>query len=118
MSLHRWDRQRDANEPSICAGLRAVGAQPYQLDRPTDLLVGYRGKNYLLEVKLPEGPKGGKSHSKPNPSQDRFLRTWPGQVDVVRTLEEALHAIGAKRGAPVAREVAPGATIVTSEVSE
>ena len=77
------------------AALRSVGAQPYQLDRPVDLLVGYRGKNYLLEVKLPLGPEGGKSHSKPNQSQVNFLRTWRGQRAVVRSPQEALEAIGA-----------------------
>ena len=96
MSLNRFAKQRDANEAEITDALRSVGANVYQLDRPVDLLVGFRGKNYLLEVKLPLGPEGGKSHSKPNQSQVNFLRTWRGQRAVVRSPTEAIEAIGAK----------------------
>lgn len=96
MSLNRFAKQRDANEGEVVAALRAVvGAHVILLDQPVDLLVGYRGRNWLLEVKLPPGPRGGTSHSQPTDEQLGFFRTWPGQKQVVRSAGEALRAIGA-----------------------
>lgn len=96
MSLNRFAKQRDSNEPAIVAALRSVGATVYLLDRPVDLLVGYRGRTRLLEVKLPLGAEGGSSHSRPNNSQRDFIKSWRGGVSVVRSPLEALEAIGAK----------------------
>ena len=95
MSLNRHATQRDANEPEIVAALRAAGASVWPLDEPLDLLVGYRGRDYLLEVKLPLGPNGGESHSVPNDKQKRFMLTWRGQrPTVVRSIDDALAAVG------------------------
>lgn len=52
-----------------------------------DLLVGYRGHNYLLEVKTPVG--------KLTTVQRTWHHEWCGQVHVVTTPEQALDAIGA-----------------------
>lgn len=97
MALSKYANQRDTNEPDIITGLLQVGATVEVLDKPLDLLVGYRGQNFLLEVKLPKGPKGGTSHSQLNDTQKIFFRTWQGQRCVVRTLDDALLAIGATR---------------------
>ena len=45
-----------------------------------DLLVGYRGVNYLLEVKDGEKPK---SAQKLTPDEDAWHFMWMGQVAVV-----------------------------------
>ena len=97
--LSRWGNSRDANEPDIVAALRGVGASVIQLDQPVDLLVGYRGKNYLLEVKLPLGPKGG-DRSTLTDAQFGFLKTWRGHVKIVRTPEDALRAIRVTQETP------------------
>lgn len=78
--------QLDANHRDIRAGLEAVGAT-VDAKGPLDLLVGFRGANYLLEVKTAKG--------KLRASQERFLDRWKGQAVVVRTMDEALKAIGA-----------------------
>jgi hypothetical protein len=80
--------QLDANHRDIRAGLEAVGAS-VEVKSPLDLLVGYRGKNYLIEVKTAKG--------KLRPSQVKFFDRWKGQAIVVRTMDEALLAIGAVR---------------------
>jgi hypothetical protein len=80
--------QLDANHGAIREGLEAVGAT-VDGKGPLDLLVGFRGANYLLEVKTAKG--------KLRPSQERFMARWRGQAIVVRTLDEALKAIGAVR---------------------
>ena len=54
-----------------------------------DILVGFRGVNYLLEIKNPD------TKGKLNMLQKVWHKNWNGQVAVVRTVEEAFRAIGA-----------------------
>lgn len=73
----------------IVKALRQVGATVLRLsaeDAP-DLLVGYRGQNWLVEVKRP-----GRFYSK---GQTLFSLTWRGQIALVQTIDEALLVIGA-----------------------
>lgn len=93
MSLARHAKQRDQNERPIIEGLIAIGCTVIQLDKPCDLLVGYRGRNVLIEVKLPLGPRGGSSHSELNDDQEEFRTTWRGQFAVARSLEEAIEIV-------------------------
>jgi hypothetical protein len=88
--LARHGNTRDTNEKPISDGLRAIGAKVFQLDRPCDLLVGYRRRNFLFEVKLPLGPAGGSSHSELNDTEKEFHEGWRGQIDVIRSLEDAI----------------------------
>lgn len=92
MSLNRYDKRRDANEKEIVLALRCAGAHVFLLDRPVDLLVGYGGVSHLIEVKIEEGGR------LTTPQRD-FIKRWTGKggdVHVVRTVDEALAAIGAK----------------------
>ena len=93
MTLASHANARDANEAEIVNALRCIGASVYRLDTPCDVLVGFRRCNYLIEIKLPPGPKGGVSHSKPTPDQLEFQSTWRGQFAVVRSVNEAFAAI-------------------------
>ncbi len=89
MSLNRWAKNRDVNESAIIEALRKAGAIVHSLDRPCDLLVGYGGATWLLEVKRPGG--------KLTPGQERFMADWTGvggPAVVVRTVTEALQAVG------------------------
>lgn len=94
---------RDKAERPIIDALKAAGASVYPIsskDIP-DLLVGYRGQTFLLEVKsrLTNTKKDGytrKTTTKVSEGQQAFMDTWKGgPVRVVHTPEEALHAIGA-----------------------
>jgi hypothetical protein len=92
MSIHRAAAKRDKNEPEIIAALLAVGASVSQLSGKglPDLLVGFQGTNYLLEVKNKEA--GGKL----KPDQVAFIEGWQGRpVVVVWSVADALKAIGA-----------------------
>lgn len=94
---------RDAAEPAIIDALRAAGASVHQLNGKDilDLLVGYRGVTYLLEVKsrLTNTRKDGhtrKSTTKVSAGQMAFMESWKGgPTRVVHTPEEALYAVGA-----------------------
>jgi hypothetical protein len=117
MSLHRRAARRDANEAEIIAALRAVGATVQQLsgeDVP-DLLVGFRGVDHLMEIKRPLGPRGGHAegikHVSLTPDQAKWHAAWRGRPPVVvRTVDEALAAIGAVVTArvPPSADVEPG----------
>lgn len=92
--------RRDANEPEIVDELRAIGATVKKLHEPADLLVGFRGENHLLEVKLPKGPRGGdrsRSHGRRDKRQEEMRAMWRGRIQVVRSPREALLAVGAIR---------------------
>ena len=41
----------DANQQAIVAALRAAGAYVWIIGLPVDLLVGYKGHSFLMEVK-------------------------------------------------------------------
>ena len=90
MSIHRWAKSRDSNELQIVEALEAIGAWVVRLDTPCDLLVGWRGKNWLLEVKHPK-----RVSRKDQAAQAQWRAGWPGQVAVVTTVDEALAAVGA-----------------------
>lgn len=91
----------DPNHVEIVLALRAAGVSVQTLAREgngvPDLLCGWRGANFLLEVKPPTGPKGGESRAKLNPRQRQWHAAWRGRVHVVRSVEDALEAIGARR---------------------
>ena len=89
-------RETDANQAEIIAALRQVGASVYHVYRASvagvpDLVVSRIGangvaRNYLLEVKTATG--------RLKRSQVEFRASWRGPIAVVRTVDEALRAIG------------------------
>lgn len=84
--------KRDANEGEIVDALTRAGAVVYRLSGSglPDLLVGFRGDTYLLEVKAARGAL--------TEDERLFLEAWHsagGVVRVVRTSEEALATVGA-----------------------
>jgi hypothetical protein len=67
--------------------LRELGCSVFQLDNPVDLLVGFRGRNFLFEVKDPDQIP---SRRKLSESQQSFFESWRGQVHKIETFEEAV----------------------------
>lgn len=88
MSINRRAAKRDISEKSIIEALQAAGCTVVQISKRgvADLLVGYHGQNYLMEVKT------GKA--KLTMAENIFHLDWQGQVTIVRSVEEALQAIG------------------------
>ena len=56
-----------------------------------DLLIGYQGRNYLMEVK---NPGVRPSRRKLTPKQVEFFATWLGQVAKVETESDVLKVLG------------------------
>jgi hypothetical protein len=91
--------RRDTNEKGIVDVLRRAGALVYRLDERDlpDLLVGYRRRWHLLEVKQEKGPRGGTNNRNLSPGQATFFliaERMDLSVAVVRNGAEALRAIG------------------------
>lgn len=63
-----------------------------------DLLVSVAGRNLLLEVKVPNGPRA-KRRWVLTDDQQRWHRVWTGQVSVVCSVEEALAVVAKFREA-------------------
>jgi len=81
MSINRYNAKRDANEPEIIEVFEKMGISVFRLNRPVDLLLGYNGFNYLVEVKIP-----GEILNK---NQVEFAETFKGHFTVIKTKEEA-----------------------------
>ena len=89
MSIKRYAAKRDANEKTIVDALRDGGATIFYLNKPLDLLIGYRGRTYLAEVKNPEHKKG-KATGGLTPAQIEFIADWPGNTPpVLETPDQA-----------------------------
>jgi hypothetical protein len=101
-------RNRDSNELEIVQALLAAGASVQRLNETgtPDLLVGYRGETFLLEVKRPgknvyvakqghhEADERGLART-----QQLWWDRWRGRTPVVVTSKyDALVAIGAEAG--------------------
>lgn len=84
----------DGNQPEIVEGLREAGRSVVPLHQigggVPDLIVGFQGVNYLIEVKVPGRRK------KLTPDQEEFHKKWKGSLAVVETLTEALEATKVK----------------------
>lgn len=92
----RYAAKVDDNQRQIVEALRDVGASVQSLAAVgkgvPDLLVGFRGETYILEVK--DGRKVPSARHLRD-SQKNWHATWMGRpVHVVESLEEALMAIG------------------------
>lgn len=83
----------DENQYDIVSALRSAGAMVEHLHNVgggcPDLLVGFRGRNYLLEIKTGRG--------KLSRIQKDWYLLWKGQVVVVRDSIEALSVIFGQR---------------------
>lgn len=81
----------DANQTEIVKALRQVGASVQSLASTgkgcPDLLVGFRGVNWLLEIK--DGQKV-KSARKPTDDQVVWHESWRGRVYIVESVDQAI----------------------------
>lgn len=89
----RYAAKRDLAEGPILDALERAGAQVWPLDYPVDLLVRFRDRWHLLEVKTGRGKTLAIATDKRQQAQINFLQTT--NTPIVRTPQEALKAIGA-----------------------
>jgi hypothetical protein len=89
----------DRNQSEIVQALRKIGATVQCLHTVgkgcPDLLVGFRGSNFVLEVKdWQQQP----ARRRLTPDEAEWHAEWRGQVAKVETVSEAFAAIGAQAG--------------------
>ena len=88
----------DANQPAIVAALKTVGCTVRSLaavgDDFPDLIVGFRGGNYLMEVKNQASGGNHRGQSKISSGQRDHVDIWAGQTAIVWSVEEALAVVG------------------------
>ena len=69
----RYAARVDKNQSEIVRALRDAGAYVWVLGLPVDILVGYKGKTILVEVK--DGPK-----KRLTALQRDFFESWTGDT--------------------------------------
>lgn len=93
--MRKYSSKADANQTEIVKALRAAGASVFITSNVAkgfpDLVVGFNGINYLVEVKDSAKPL---SAQKLKPHQVELHATWKGQICVVNSVEQALKVIG------------------------
>ena len=87
MSLPKYQAKRDMAEPEVVSTLTDIGFSVVRTDKPTDLIVGFRRRMWLVEVK--SGHKGyGKGL---NDNQKKFAETWRGpDIVILRSAQDAM----------------------------
>lgn len=83
----------DANQTEIVNALRGAGASVkpvHTVKGFVDIVVGYRGHNYLLEIK--DGNKTP-SQRKLTAEEQKFHDGWKGTVATVISVEDALEVL-------------------------
>jgi len=84
----RYAARVDQNQDQIVLALRAAGAYVWVIGLPVDLLVGYKGHTFLVEVK--NGPK-----RRLTALQADFFENWSGSTLArVDSPEAALRMLG------------------------
>ena len=79
----------DSNHSDVVEAFRKMGASVFSTHMVgagfPDLVVGYRGRNYLVEVK--DGEKRPSARALTEDEQ-KFFDTWKGQVMIVESVTE------------------------------
>ena len=87
----RYIAKVDRNQREIVQALRDAGASVQLLHQVgkgcPDALIGFRGENYLAEIKTENGELTA--------DELKFFLDWRGQRRIVRTVDDALKMIGA-----------------------
>ncbi len=84
----RYAARVDKNQSEIVSALRAAGAYVWIIGLPVDLLVGYNGQTFLVEI------KNGPSKALTRLQQDFFGNWIGGGLHRIDGPEDALRMIG------------------------
>lgn len=84
----RYAARTDANQTEIVMALRKAGAYVWVIGLPVDLLVGYKDRTFLVEVKTT-------AKKRLTSLQADFFNNWSGSsLERIETPEQALKMIG------------------------
>ena len=77
----------DDNQDEIVKALRKIGAKVEIIGKPLDLLIWFRQRTFLIEVKNLDG------RDRLTKDQVEFIAAWPGELYVVHTPAEAVELV-------------------------
>lgn len=105
--MPRWAARADDNQAEMVKELRGYGVSVQHLHRVgqgcPDILCGWRGTNWLFEIKDP-----AKSPSKRKLTEDEAIwhMQWSGQCAVVTTSEQAMEIMrGGQVDVPIVGQI-------------
>lgn len=75
----------DANQKLIVESLEKIGCKVWDMEKPVDLLVEFRGLFIAIEVKTEKGTL--------TPAQEKFFRKTKGPAFIVRDHVEAITVV-------------------------
>lgn len=83
----RTAARTDANQAEIVQALRKCGATVYEIKEPVDLLCGFRGRAFAIEIKNPD------RDWRLTDQQRDFFRDFTGEAYLVETVDQAIRAL-------------------------
>ena len=93
----KYAARKDANQDEIVSALRQLGATVTSIHQIgnglPDLICGFRGRNYLLEIKDGNKPP---SRRKLTEDEERWFKMWQGHADVVESVDDAIELVTSK----------------------
>ncbi len=96
--MGRYSRRVDDNQEAITKAVRQMGVSVWVTsslgDGAPDEVWGFRGKNWLVEIK--DGEKYA-SQRKLTPCEKAFHDRWRGQIAIISNLEEAVKLINSMK---------------------
>ena len=88
-----FKKKVDSNQAQIIADLKKIGVSVLNLSRVgggcPDILVGWQGKNILIEIKTAKGDL--------NDLQIEFFKEWKGPKFVCKSINEIIEIINNKK---------------------
>lgn len=90
-------KRTDLNQKQIVEVFRKMGATVYITSGVgkgfPDIVVGFKGVNYLVEIKDGKAPK---SQHKLTGHEDGFHAKWRGSVHIIKSVQEAIDLLNNK----------------------
>lgn len=97
MGYDRRNARVDGNHREIINALESIPGISVKsvatIKKFVDIIVGYKGRNFLFELKDPKKPPSAR---KLTPGEKEFQEKWTGQSQVALSVEEILQVIGFK----------------------
>ncbi len=95
MSKHRYSAKVDSNQREIVTALRSLPGVSVELGHD-DIFVGYKGKNYWIEIKEPDTVSKKTGEVRPSdikPSQHKLLAEWQGHYAICWNIDQILREV-------------------------
>lgn len=88
-------RKVDRNQSDLVSLMRripGIKVKPTHMvgDGFTDVVVGFRGRTYLFEIKDPSQPP---SKRRLTPDEQKFHQEWTGHIAVIETIDDVLREL-------------------------